>query len=138
MGITEPFGRLMRWRLCRCEFTFNIVCKKGNLTTQADVLSRLQFLGHTTVPLDEEVPTFPDDHTVQREQAAILFDSDVYNHIPITHEGLRNPPLVPINSAKMLRDQQNDRFCRDIIARLHTGKGLAFSKSVDGKSFQVA
>lgn len=58
MGITEPSGRLMWRRLWLCEFAFDIVYKKGNFNNQNNALSRLTSLGHTTVPLDNEIPTY--------------------------------------------------------------------------------
>lgn len=84
LGITEPSGRLMRGRLPLGEFTFDIVYKKGNFNTQADALSRLNYLGHTTVPLNEKMPTSPDATILDTEQAALMSDSDVLDHILLT------------------------------------------------------
>ncbi|CDF33203.1 unnamed protein product [Chondrus crispus] len=58
MEITDPSGRLMRWRLRLGEFDFDVKYKKGKLNTQADALSRLFTSGETTVPVDEEIPCF--------------------------------------------------------------------------------
>lgn len=79
-----------------------------------------------TAPLDEEIPTFPDDHSAMREQVAFTSDSDVSDYNRFTHKAFQNPPLKPTTSAEMLKEQQTDRFCRDIVARLHTGEELAF------------
>lgn len=81
---------------------------------------------------------FANDHTVQREQAALLSDSDVSRNILLTHKNLRDPPLVLIISAKMFREQQNDRFCRNKAAKLLTGENLAFSNSKNGILSRVA
>ena len=58
LTITEPSGRLMRWRLRLSEIDFQILYKKGKLNTQADALSRLTTLRETTSDLDEDIPCF--------------------------------------------------------------------------------
>ena len=58
MEITEPSGRLMRWRLRISEFDFSVKYKKGTANTQADALSRLPTTGGTTVEVDEEIPCY--------------------------------------------------------------------------------
>lgn len=79
MVITEPFVRLMRWWLRSSEITFNFVYKMRYLNTQTNALPLLKTLKHTTAQLDEEVPKFPDDHTTNKEQIALLSVLDVSN-----------------------------------------------------------
>lgn len=69
MRISEPTDRLMRWRLRLNEFTFVNDYKKANFNTQANVLSRLQSLEHTTVALDEDILAYPDDATLTKSNS---------------------------------------------------------------------
>lgn len=131
----EPSGRPVRWRQRLSEFACDIVYEKGNLNTRADALSRLKSLEKTTVPLDKNIPSFTDDHGAKRYQLALLSDLDVSNNVLLRHEDLQDPPLVPIFSTGMPREQQNNHFCRDIVARLHVGEDLAFSKCEEATSF---
>lgn len=101
MGIPEPSGRLIRRRLPLSELTFDIVHEKRSLNTQANVVLKLQSLGHTTVPLDEAISTYPEDSRLYREKAALISDSDTSGHILITHEDMQDPPVVPITSMEM-------------------------------------
>lgn len=55
-------------RLCLSEFKSDIVNKRENPDTEADFLCRLQSLRHTTIQLNEEIPKFPDNYTVQRNK----------------------------------------------------------------------
>ena len=58
LEVSEPSGRLMRWRLRLSEFDFAVKYKKGTANTQADALSRLPTTGYTSVEVDEEIPCF--------------------------------------------------------------------------------
>ena len=56
MNVTDPSGRLIRWRLHLSEFYFEIKYNKGKVNTQADALSRLLTRGETCDDVEEEVP----------------------------------------------------------------------------------
>lgn len=56
MEISEPDRRLMRWRLLHGELHLQVVYKKKIVNTQEDALCRLQTLGDTVTPVDEEIP----------------------------------------------------------------------------------
>ena len=71
MNVTDPSGRLIRWRLRLSKFDFEIKYKKGKANSQADALSRLLTAGETTDEVDEEIPCFmaePDDATEENEE----------------------------------------------------------------------
>lgn len=74
----------MCWRLRFSKFTFEIVFKKKDSTTQAIVLSRHGALRHLTAPLDNEIPTFQGDHMTRRERVAILSVSNVSKYPTIS------------------------------------------------------
>lgn len=110
--------------------------EKWNRNTQSDVLS-LQFLQHTTVLLDAKIPTFPYDHTREREQITLLSDQYVSDYILLTNENLRNPPLLPFTSVKMPKEHRQTHFYCAIVAKLHSREDLAHSNSKYGISFRV-
>ena len=58
MNISDPSGRLIRWRLRLSEFDFEIKYKKGKANSQADALSRLLTEGETIDAIDDEIPCF--------------------------------------------------------------------------------
>ncbi|MGH0053544.1 MAG: Ty3/Gypsy family RNase HI domain-containing protein, partial [Sphaerochaetaceae bacterium] len=56
MTITDPSGRLMRWRLRLSEYDFDAQYKKGLKNCQADALSRLPTNGETSIDIDADIP----------------------------------------------------------------------------------
>ncbi|CDF36773.1 unnamed protein product [Chondrus crispus] len=56
MNVTDPSGRLIRWRLRLSEFDFEIKYKKGKANSQADALSRLLTQGGTVDEISDEIP----------------------------------------------------------------------------------
>lgn len=57
-NVTDPSGRLIRWRLRLSELDFEVIYKKGRENTQADVLSHLPSAGSNQDPVDYDVPCF--------------------------------------------------------------------------------
>lgn len=51
---------------------------------------------------------------------------------------MQDSPLVPITTAKMLREQQIDRFCSSTVTRLPSNKHLAFSQTEEDILFRLA
>lgn len=121
MGIIEPFGRLMRWRIRLNEFTFDAEHKKKNLITQADAVSGLKFLGHTSVALDEDIPTHPDDVTLTQEPFALVPDSEVSDRLLLGNSDSQGHLLVLVTTDEMHRELQTKHFCQDLVARLQNG-----------------
>ena len=71
MNVTDPNGRLIRWRPRLSEFDFEIKYKKGKANSQADALSRLLTDGETVDAIDDEIPCFmaePADATEDGEE----------------------------------------------------------------------
>ena len=69
MTTNDPQGRLMRWRFRMMEFDYEIVYRSGRVHQVPDALSRLLKEGGTKddATIDEEIPSFGDQHQVQIE-----------------------------------------------------------------------
>lgn len=107
----------MRWRFSVSELLFDTAYKKGKLNTQADAFSKLESLGHTTASLDEDISTYSNDATLQKEKASLMIDWAMADFRLLTHDDFVDTPPVPINTAHMLQEHQNDPACRDLKAR---------------------
>ena len=138
MEITDPSGRLMRWRLRLGEFDFDVKYKKGKLNTQADALFRLFTSGETTVPVDEEIPCFlggfsemeqvcktPDDF---EDLESARFDAILTTERYSTEDNV----LVPITREEMLRHHLTDPFCAGIRRRINRGDNIPFATEEGG------
>lgn len=146
MGISEPSGRLMRWRLRLSEFDFQVVYKKGKLNTQADALSRLTTLGSTVVAPDEDIPCFliqdsprPCVHThctgnVEDKDMDLAF-TDALLEMQASQQPA--PELVLITPSDFKREQLLDSFCVTVRSRLNGGERIPFSL-VDGVLYRTA
>ncbi|CDF35613.1 unnamed protein product [Chondrus crispus] len=98
MNVTDPSGRLIRWRLRLSEFDFEIKYKKGKANSQADALSRLQTAGETVDEIDDEILCFmaePAEGTVEDED-----NSDALDDILAFKGG---PPLIASINSKLDR-----------------------------------
>ena len=127
MEITDPSGRLMRWRLRLGEFAFDVKYKKGKLNTHADALLRLLTSGETTVPVDEEIPRFLGGFS-EREQVDKYSDDfedleSIRFHAILTTGRYSTDKnlLIPITREDMLRHQLTDPFCAGIRRRINRG-----------------
>ena len=71
MTTNDPQGRLMRWRLRLMEFHYEIVYRPGRVHEVPDALSRLLREGNVDddATIDEEIPSFGDQHQVQPDPA---------------------------------------------------------------------
>ena len=71
MTTNDPQGRLMRWRLRLMEFDYEILYRPGRVRQVPDAMSRLLREGGTEddATIDEEIPSFGDQHQVQPEPA---------------------------------------------------------------------
>lgn len=128
----------MQWILRLSKLTFDIEYNKGNLNSEADVLSSLRFLRHTTVALNDDIAAYPDDATLSQEQVALISELEVLDHLVVTHDDLQEPALLPINIDEMLPERQADRFCGSLIARLQNGEVMLFSQNEDSMMSRLA
>ena len=71
MTTKDPQGRLMRWSLRLMEFDYKIVYSPGRVLQAPDALSRLlrEVGAKDDATIDEEIPSFGDQHQVQTEPA---------------------------------------------------------------------
>ena len=56
--LTEPSGRLIRWRLRLSEFDFKVLYRPGRVNQVRDALSRLVRPSRDTKPVEDDIPTF--------------------------------------------------------------------------------
>lgn len=131
MMLSDPSGRLLRWRLRLSDFTFEIHYKKGYLNTQADALSRLLSSGHTTEHEEVEPPCFLVDYTSQMTDDEALVD-DYAEEVSFPFEEVHASWLdvfaiananedalpTPITEEEMLRSQHTDDFCIETLEEL--------------------
>lgn len=58
-----------------------------------------------------------------------MTESAVSDYLLLTHEDFVDSPLVPVTTAQMLQEQQNDPVCRHLVARLEQAERETFSLS---------
>ena len=69
LTLSDPSGRLMRWRLRLSEFDFEIKYRPGRVHQVPDALSRLITPGSDPKPVDDEIPTFGDHNVLVTTRA---------------------------------------------------------------------
>ena len=70
MTLTDPSGRLTRWRLRLAEFDYEITYRPGRVHQVPDALSRIETSGVDKSPVDDEIPSFDPTMVVTRSQMA--------------------------------------------------------------------
>ena len=145
MNITEPSGRLTRWRLRLSEFNFSIKYKKGADNHHADALSRL-LTGAPTVNDDENdvIPTFMIEPESSDASSTPTVDVDTsqdndedteefleVEYAEIDHVLAAQPAPKALNFNKitleeLLVSHHNDAFCVEVSRRLNKGGGGTF------------
>lgn len=121
MVITDPSGRLVRWRLRLAEFHFLVKYKKENHNCFVDFLSRMRTSHQTTDEIDEEIPFFavcydPDSEGTE-PGGPWSSGTDNTSHqvlllIASTAGGGRFPSAI--SAEKMLHSQLQDPFCASL------------------------
>ena len=64
LTLSDPLGRLMRWRLRLSEFDFEIQYRPGRVHQVPEALSGLITPGSDPKPFDDEIPTFGDQNVL--------------------------------------------------------------------------
>ena len=135
MEITEPAGRLMRWRLRLSEFNFVVKYKKGLLNTQADALSRLRTSGDTTVDVDDEIPCYTVDTPDTQDYDVDFGEVDFEEGDLLIAQANITPTaaqLIPVSREEIAIAQLIDPFCANIRTRLNGGEKLPFEEDDTG------
>ena len=69
MTLTDPSGRLTRWRLRLSEFDYEVTYRPGRVHQVPDALSRISTSGTDNSPVDDKIPSFNATMVVTRSQA---------------------------------------------------------------------
>ena len=69
MTLTDPSGRLTRWRLRLMEFDYEITYRPGRVHQVPDALSRVDTQGSDPSPVDDDIPTLEQTLVVTRSQS---------------------------------------------------------------------
>ena len=132
MNVTDPSGRLIRWRLRLSEFDFEIMYKKGKANGQADAFSRLLTEGETVDAIDDEISWFmaePADATEGEED-----DSGGIDDI-LALEGRtaadRLDHFQAVAPEELVRKQAVDPFCSRIKEEIDAGKMRTFTTGTE-------
>ena len=111
MNITNPSGRLLRWRLRLSLFHFAINYKKGSRNLHADEMSRLSTLGETTIETDYEIQCFTVESSDTDKDEEVEFLEYEYSRLDCFLAGTSNfneRLLVQKTIDERLRSQLND------------------------------
>ena len=131
LTITEPSGRLTRWRLRLNKFDFEGRYKKGICNTQADALVQLQTLGETMSDIDDDIPCFIlEGDTIIHQDNLDFISQDYAEHdaMLIASERDDSDLLLPITAEELIRAQAQDELCRKIRQKLNEGKEIPFAE----------
>lgn len=130
MEITDPSGRLIRWRLRLAEFDFDIQYKKGKLNCQGDCMSRLDSDSHAVAEIDVDLPCFFVDSNDDPEPSTLDLFIVFSEELP--------EPVEAIQTEEILREQQEDAMCQDIVDSLDDGRNTPFKLNEDGVLIRTA
>ena len=126
LNITDPTGRLGRWRLRLSEFDFTVQYRPGRKHNLADGMSRILTEGGDRSKLDDDIPclvvhksTFGND---DEETFTGLWDDvdDILMCQDLDHDSLQKvlamipeeTDIVPITPQEFLEEQSKDPYCQ--------------------------
>ena len=130
MQITDPSGRLMRWRLRLAEFNFDVRYKKGSINWCADFASRMPTTSHIEQEDDnDEIPVYMIDNDLGQEPPELTeLEYLLATSIPVPKEA----PMSAISREEILIEQQSDGFCKTIRENINRGMKTVFDDDQDG------
>eukprot|EP00171_Calliarthron_tuberculosum_P004259 IDg4259t1 len=131
LEITDPSGRLMRWRMRLAEFDFEIL--------QADAISHLSTQGHTTEHEEAEMPclslgdTYPETQKGEEVTKEPAFEDEAVKSLDIIVANLPDAGEVPsqITIEELVEAQTYDNFFNKIISALNRGDAVKFRDNPD-------
>ncbi len=126
--ISDPSGRLMRWRLRIAEYSFDVQYKKAKWNCQADTVSRIPSLFHTVAEDDAEIPCYAVTHDSE-EDGDMDAENDLYfdEHDRVAQQAPDFPkPVDPFKVDELVIAQQKEPFCDSRRAEIDLGKPTVF------------
>ena len=132
MNVTDPSGRLIRWRLRLSEFDFELKYKKGKANSQAEALSRLLTKEETVDEIDDEIPCFmaePADATeIEEEVFGRVEDILALEGWPASD---RLDHFQAVAPEELIHEQAVDPFCSRIKEETDAGKLRTFTTEAE-------
>ena len=117
MTLSDPQGRLARWRLRLLEFDIEIQCKPGVTHALADYPSRVITEGLDRNVLEDDLPVFPNNQ----------------HRSPVTAVTANNAHLPErISLRELLEHQASDTCCCWARKELDSGRSSLFSENQNG------
>lgn len=140
MSISDPSGRLMRWRICLAEYEFQVIYKKDVQNTQADDLSRLPCSAEALQTEDKDIPFFiagePDNRKEAAEARPENWDDNAdFDNLLALRDESENPlpgKFVPKSPEEMIRQKFCNLLSARIRARINDGEDLLFGVNDKG------
>ena len=132
MEITDPSGRLMRWRLRLAEYNFDVKYKKGTRNWCADFASRMS----TENPIEDdedhdEIPCYE----IEECKCSIEYNAEVQEiECVFLTEGARTDrtAMTAITREEVLIEQQCDELCRELKSSARSASSSMYGEDDDG------
>lgn len=144
-NISEPSGRLTRWRLRLSEFFFEIKYKKGADKHHINALSSLLTGSQNIAHEDDDIPAFHlseekdfdissstitsdcsqlEHQNYNQEDDFLKPEYEEYDHVLATHDVREEEPqFAKITLQELISHQYYDSFCSDICSHLNEVEG---------------
>ena len=114
MNISEPSGRLTRWRLRLSEFDITIQYRKGKDNQQADALSRLLTGSPTNETDDDDIPAF-------------ICEEEVDAGLPSTSTAHSDTPEKDLQECEPFEEDEYDQVDNLLATREQAPRELNFN-----------